>query len=667
MGHRRLGLALLLLGAAGALGAAGLLLHRAGERTREALVAAEAPRFTAALLPLPPPAPRAPQLTHVGEAYDAAWQDGHLHVASAGGLLRYQGEDGGGEPQLLSQFDGLSGVSLRSLLAGPPGGELLIGDDAGGLSRLGAGGAEARATAARVPPSQGGAAPGSVLDMVELEGSRYLLVRQVGLLRLDGAEVTDEGRRAGLGAALAGAAALCAGPAGLFVGTEGGELFLRRGGRLERVGAVEGPITALSCAGADLLVGTALGLLRRRATGEVAPLLADLLVTSILEQGGEDGEVLVATLDDGVLRLRREGERLAVREHLLPGRRVRRLRRGPGAVAALGAGAFLLQPGGARALPLPPGLSGPHVTALCRDGAGRLWIGTFEQGLDRVEGGTFPGPAPRLSHRPLRPEPRADNVNALLCRGADVLAATAGGIDVYGLGGEGAPRRLGVSEGLLGESVQALAVTGAGLWAATGRGLSLLPDPGAAAGAAPRGLTAFHGLLSNRIYALAAGGDRLYVGTLAGLSIVDPGGAGASPGRVLAGHGADVLGAGWVSALARCGEDLYIATYGGPLSVLARGEARPRPLPGPRLHVNPGALLCDGEGLWIGTQEAGLLRLAFADRTGGGATLRALDERALPARSVTALFRDPAPGAPLYIGTEAGVVAVDAPALAPLR
>lgn len=655
-------------------------------------------------------------------------------VATAGGLLLYRGSPdplSGAlpPPRLYSHLDGLSSVSLRAAAA-LPGNRVVLGDSEGGLTLL----QRDRATALRldlrgVAAPKGGApgaaaTPGPIIDLLPagMNGDiLYILVQDLGLLAWDPAteEVIDVGRSTGVD--LRTATALCSGAAGLAVGTAEGRLLREHAGKMTLIGTVPERVTALSCTGPRVYVGTPLGLyatsLSAGAPSDAAPgpltlLRADLFVTALLDNGLDQGapgavaSLVVGTFDDGVLRFESSGQRLRQVGQHIPRRRVLRLR-----PAAAGTGrsaarietvlafttqrTYRLQPGAPEPLPLPlpaAALAGPHVTALVQDGRARVWAGTFENGVELLE--LAPGEAKVLAHRPLPSEPGGDNINALVYRAADdeVLAATVRGVDRYSPD-ERQPRRLGPEQGLLGDQVQALALLAeGGLAVATSRGLSLVGPGGV------RSLYAFHGLAANRVYSLLAQGSRLYVGTLAGLSIVEK-------DRVVHSHTPAStlgLGAGWVSALAACEGEIFIGTYGGGLSALlprtggalapvareerrgavaapgggsdagagepsealAAGRERVAAVAGarepapvrvavlPPTHVNPGALLCEGGQLYIGTLGAGLWRLDPRSR----AAVR-LAAPLLPSQSVTALGVARAPGGPLFlIGTEAGLL-----------
>ncbi|MSP59620.1 MAG: hypothetical protein EXR72_04620 [Myxococcales bacterium] len=639
----RLVAALVLLGLAGGAGAWWLAIRRAdrfldqvallpGGTAGELEVAIAAP---VALDRAPPAGVRC--ITSTDDIRDGGALAGRLFAATSGGL--YAIGPGRRPERPYTHLDGLSGIDLTAVA--PLGDRLVVGDATGGLTLIDG----EHAVAVRTKRARTGA----VADLAPAGDVVYALHTGVGVIAFDGRRAIDVGAAAKVD--LREASALCAGPAGLAVGTRGGELYLERDAALQKteVGLAVEPITALACDGGDLVVGTPFGLHRVTAL-RARRLAADLFVTSLL---ATPGALHVATFDDGVRVLDPETGRERGRH--LPGQRVHRLRDLGGRITAFGPGGPWAFTGGhfePQAAP-PRGLAGPHVTALARDGGGALWVGTFEHGIDVLSADLVP-----QRHLPARgaagSDARDDQVNALAFRPAtrEMLAATVHGVDVYGP--DGAHRLpLGEAPGAVPDAIAALAFTpGGGLALAGNRGLSLVD------GARVRSLYAFHGLANNHVYAVASDGDRIYAGTLGGLSIIED----AKVKRSL-GAGPGALRAAWVTALAVTPEGLYIGSYGGGVQLLrARGPAEDVSGASGRFHVNPGALAVDGNTLWVGTLEAGLL--AF-DRTAHA--WRRLD-RLLPSDNVTALLPD---GDALLVGTTSGLIrlprAVLEDALAPVR
>lgn len=268
---------------------------------------------------------------------------------------------------------------------------------------------------------------------------------------------------------------------------------------------------------------------------------------------------------------------------------------------------------------LPPGPA--HVSALARLDD-RVVAGLFDGGLlvgtPRGEGYAWhsvPGSA-------------AWGVNALLPAGGVVWVASLRGAARF----DGA--RLVPVDGP--GAAFALAATADGIAVGYGQGVQL-PDG--------RLLSAFHGLPGNQATALLAG-PGLVVGT--------PSGLGAIEARRVAWRATSAEGRlphPWVTALAEFEGSVFVGTYGGGVVRRAR-DGRFVPLPETEgLKVSAGALVADGDTLWLGSEGRGLFRLA-----GAGGRFEAL-HTALPSPRVTALL-PLADG--LLVGTDEGLVKLHA-------
>jgi hypothetical protein len=166
-------------------------------------------------------------------------------------------------------------------------------------------------------------------------------------------------------------------------------------------------------------------------------------------------------------------------------------------------------------------------------------------------------------------------------------------------------------------------------------------------------LSAFQGLPGNQALALA-GGEPLFVGTPSGLGAVS---GSKVAWRVTAGEG--LLPHPWVTALALCGDALYVGTYGGGvarrMAAPPGGPAKGRFESFPETEgfkVNTGCLVEAGGRLYLGTDGQGLFRL----RQDGS---RFLPVRIhLPSPRVTAISQGPDG---LYVGTDEGLARVPLP------
>ncbi|MGH9837251.1 MAG: ligand-binding sensor domain-containing protein [Blastocatellia bacterium] len=281
------------------------------------------------------------------------------------------------------------------------------------------------------------------------------------------------------------------------------------------------------------------------------------------------------------------------------------------------------------------GLSSNLVSAMAFDDLGRLWAGSFRDGID-----IFSPRGPRVAHIE---SDAVREINALVWDGASkrMLAATAQGLIRFddGFGVE----RTSTNDGLLANSVSHVTPVStksfAGLALATSRGLSL--------GEAKRwqALTAVQGLPSNSVYALLPDREFLYAGTLGGLAQI----AGGRVVRVFKDSNSK-LTTNWVTALCRAGNRLFVGAYGGGVFELtAAGELVSFASETGRVSVNPNAMLSDGEWLYVGTLD-GVWALEL--RTQRWVHLR--DE--LPSQTVLSVAADESC---VYFGTTSGIARVD--------
>ena len=580
-------------------------------------------------------------LTSPDDARDGAMlTDGRLVVATAGGALLYMGgAPDTRAPRLLTQLDGIAGVDLTA--AARFGEGVLLADAGGQLTVLDG----ERAT----PLHLALARPAPVTSIAVAGDTAFLLVTGVGVLAFDGREARDIGASAHVD--LRTATAMCVGARGLTVGTSEGALWIERarpGGRVELAevsAGITGPITALACPGADtpaLLVGTPFGLFR--LDGDHASSFApDRHVTSLLATAGG---LFVGSFDAGVELL--DGASGHARARHLTGERVSRLALLGDRVTAFTAHGVATFTGGTFTRLAPPsrGLASPTVTALAALSPGRIAVGEFAGGVDLVAGAAGELTVLRHLPGPADGDARDAQVNALVIRPSthELLAATVRGVLHVAESGTARLPLGDLDAGIDGVAAIASLPSPAGALAlATARGL-VLTD-----GVHARLVYAFHGLANNHVYAIATRGDRVLAGTLGGLSLVALDG---DRPRVVDSlrAGPRALHSAWVTALADSSEGTYVGTYGGGVQ-LARIlsdkisiEELATPL---AVHVNPGALTLDGDTLWVGTLESGLL--AF-DRTRH--TFRRV-EGVLPAADAGPILVD---GDTLYIGCASGVV-----------
>jgi ligand-binding sensor domain-containing protein len=165
-------------------------------------------------------------------------------------------------------------------------------------------------------------------------------------------------------------------------------------------------------------------------------------------------------------------------------------------------------------------------------------------------------------------------------------------------------------------------------------------------GGRARSLTAFHGLASNHLYSTAVSGSRLFVGSSAGL--VELEGL-----RVVRAYRAanSPLSHDWVSALAAVDGSLYVGTNGGGVDMLLpTGEWTSFADELGRFEVNQNAMHYDGERLYVGTTDRGIL--VYNTRARRWSRIQA----GLPSQNVTAIISD---GESVYAGTLEGLARIE--------
>jgi ligand-binding sensor domain-containing protein len=298
-------------------------------------------------------------------------------------------------------------------------------------------------------------------------------------------------------------------------------------------------------------------------------------------------------------------------------------------------------------------LTAAQVTSLAFDGAGRLWVGYFDRGIDVIA----PETSERLSHIE---DDRVREVNFIAFDGeaGQVLAATSRGLIVF----DGRARQTVLTRergGLISDSVAHVSLTdaasqtpetpgavpvsmsrGHALVLATAGGLTEI------VGARARSITAFHGLASNHLYTTASVGSRLFVGSLAGLAELE----GLRVVRTYKSSNSR-LSHDWVTALAEADGTLYVGTNGGGVdALLPTGEWVSFADEKGRFEVNPNAMHFDGERLYVGTSDRGLL--VYNTRARAWREVSA----GLTSQSVTAITTD---DQFVYVGTSNGLVRIE--------
>jgi ligand-binding sensor domain-containing protein len=282
------------------------------------------------------------------------------------------------------------------------------------------------------------------------------------------------------------------------------------------------------------------------------------------------------------------------------------------------------------------------ISALSVDSEGRLWAGTFRNGIDVLgSSGTVIAHVESESAR---------EVNSLVedVASKKMLAASSAGLLSFDAN-LGTTEHLSTADGLLSNSImQVTQLNDTGrhmdrslLVLATSKGLSL-GVPGKF-----RGVTTVQGLPSNSLYAVLNHGGKLYVGTLGGLAVVQDG----RVYRVFKDTNSK-LTHNWVTALCAVGPRVFLGTYGGGVFELtASGELRPFLPEIGRAVVNPNAMWSDGARLFIGTLDGALVVDLNSQEW-----MRLSSE--IPARTVLSITGD---DRNVYFGTTAGIARIGRP------
>jgi ligand-binding sensor domain-containing protein len=232
-------------------------------------------------------------------------------------------------------------------------------------------------------------------------------------------------------------------------------------------------------------------------------------------------------------------------------------------------------------------------------------------------------------------------VNALVRDPASDRLWLATSKGVSALEGSRQSQTLTESNGLIGENAAAVCP---------------LDDPGSIAIATNKGITvyersvarsisAFHGLPNNHAYSLARVGGKLYAGTLGGLAEIE----GLRVTRVYS-TANSTLPHNWVNALAVSENRLFVGTYGGGVAELSSTGELTRHSSTEGTDVNPGAMHCTEDSLFVGTLANGALVLDLESGTWRRIT------SGLASRNVTAIT---AVDGYVYIGTEQGITRIE--------
>ncbi|HKP86742.1 MAG TPA: hypothetical protein VJZ26_11630 [Blastocatellia bacterium] len=591
------------------------------------------------------------------------------YLATSGGLIAL--DEGGSVKRRYTTLDGLADNDLTSLAVFRE--RLFIGTKSAGLMAF-----DGNAfTAYRfVKPK---ATHVSILAVSETE----LLIGTLdgGLFEYDG-ERFSRRFNATAGADFNRVTAVLPFESRLYIGTQDSGLYIWREARIEHLTPNEGlpspHVTAIAALPSSLsqagqiAVATDFAVVALNDANEVKPITNRPNITSLAASGGRLWAGLFGggVIDIGADRASKQAGSAEKRSSLseaagLP-------RSAPAIVCSSGAQLWALTREGAFARderasgpafePVAASLvgervlTGDHITSLALDNAGRLWVGYFDHGIDLV--------APETSERLTRIEDdrvREVNFIAFDPNEDQALVATSRGLVVF-------DQRLKQSvltreqNGLISDSVAHVSIASVSspvagsssgatpvsvsrnraLVIATAGGLTEI------VGGRARSLTAFHGLASNHLYTSAPVGSRLFVGSLAGLAEIE----GLRVVRTYKTSNSR-LSHDWVTALAEADGTLYIGTNGGGVdALLPTGEwvsfADDRDAG--KFEVNQNAMHFDGERLYVGTSDRGLLVYNTRDRRWTRISA------GLASQSVTAITSD---DHFIYVGTMNGLARIE--------
>ncbi len=404
----------------------------------------------------------------------------------------------------------------------------------------------------------------------------------------------------------------------------------------EAQGLPDRQVESIAVAGGTTYVGTVLGVAVFDGGHFSHTLAAGVLATALLPGAGQ---LLVGSEDQGVIAIplaggRRPGSVPANASQLAEVHQLFGMDDASYALTRSGlyrkeAQSFAWQP------VLHPGaatLSDRNVSALATDRQGRLWVGYFDRGLDRLE--SDHGPATHIENE------HAFCVNRILSNPKDgtVDVATANGLVRFDSAGSQV-QVLTRADGLIADHVTDVAFYQDGLALATPEGLTFLDAAGA------RSMYAFQGLVNNHVYALGVSGDELMAGTLGGLSQLERGNVQVNYTTATPG-----LKHNWITAVVPVGREWMVGTYGaGVLGLDRSGRFHSFESATGPTEVNPNAMLVTASHVFAGTLGNGLF---VYDRQ---SEVWFVVDQGLPSSNVTALAMA---NGYLYVGTDNGLVRV---------
>ena len=602
-------------------------------------------------------APAAEGLTiylNASEVRATAVLAGTRYLATSGGLVQL--DPGGEVRRRYTTLDGLPDNDLTALAVFQ--GRLFIGTATHGLVAFDG---TAFTGYSFVKPKAG-----AVRALAATESRLLIGTLDGGLFEYDG-ERFSRRLNSATGADFKQVTAVMPVAARIYIGTQDLGLYIWQEARLEHIGVSDGlpspHVTAIAALDGSLssigevAVATDFGVIALTEANQIKPITSRPNVTSLAVSGVHLWAGLftggVADLhadeaghaDNGIRRRVRNDPGASAGDAVgLPGSTPAVVFTGEGRLWALtGEGAFSrdeaapgpsFQPIG-RTVSGNAILTAGHITSLAVDGKGRLWLGYFDRGIDILALDTNE----RLSR--LEDE-RIREINFLRYDSArdQMLAATSRGLVIF----DGRERQTVLThdrDGLISDSIAHVSLAevapdmmgGPAAAVARPQQAMVLATAGGlteVSGGKSRSINAFHGLASNHLYCTAAAGSRLFVGSLAGLIEAE----GLRVTRTYKTSNSR-LSHDWVTALCEAAGTLYIGTNGGGVdALLPTGEWINYSDEIGRFEVNQNAMHFDGERLYVGTSQQGLLSY----NTRGHRWTRIT--QGLPSQNITAIASD---------------------------
>jgi ligand-binding sensor domain-containing protein len=245
-------------------------------------------------------------------------------------------------------------------------------------------------------------------------------------------------------------------------------------------------------------------------------------------------------------------------------------------------------------------LTTSHISSLALDDSANLWIGYFDRGIDIIA----PETKERLSHIE---DERLREVNFIAINKRDgraFIATSRGLVQLDGRLQQSVLTR--EQNGLIDNAIAHISFADDGAAGPKTAGRMVLSTAGGLTDIVndrARSLTAFHGLASNHLYTSASLGGRLFAGSLAGLVELE----GLRVVRTYKTSNSK-LSHDWVTALIEADGTLYVGTNGGGVdALLPTGEWLNFADELGKFEVNQNAMHFDGEKLFVGTSDRGVL------------------------------------------------------------